>query len=55
MSYIKTIYLFMLNISGIISKFIKNSSERELDRLKTIKEPNKRELKDIKILEERLR
>lgn len=26
----------MLNISGIISKFIKNSSERELDRLKTI-------------------
>jgi preprotein translocase subunit SecA len=26
----------MLNISGIISKFIKNSSQREIDRLKTI-------------------
>ena len=26
----------MLNISGIISKFIKNSSQREIDRLKLI-------------------
>ena len=26
----------MLNISGIISKFIKNSSQREIDRLKSI-------------------
>ena len=26
----------MLNISGIIGKFIKNSSQREIDRLKTI-------------------
>ena len=29
--------------------------QRALDRLKRIKEPNKRELRDIKILEERLR
>ena len=28
----------MLNISGIISKFVKNSSQREIDRLKTIVE-----------------
>ena len=26
----------MLNISGIIGKFIKNSSQREIDRLKLI-------------------
>ena len=26
----------MLNISGIIGKFIKNSSKREIDRLKSI-------------------
>ena len=26
----------MLNISGIIGKFIKNSSQREIDRLKSI-------------------
>ena len=26
----------MLNISGIISKFIKNSSQRDIDKLKTI-------------------
>ena len=25
----------MLNISGIISKFIKNSSQRDIDKLKT--------------------
>ena len=28
----------MLNISGIIGKFIKNSSQREIDRLKSIVE-----------------
>ena len=28
----------MLNISGIISKFIKNSSQRDIDKLKTIVE-----------------
>ena len=28
----------MLNISGIIGKFIKNSSQREIDRLKLIVE-----------------
>ena len=28
----------MLNISGIISKFVKNSSQRELDKLKLIVE-----------------
>mgnify|MGYP000577835523 CR=1 FL=1 len=27
----------MLNISGIISKFIKNSSQRDIDKLKSIK------------------
>ena len=26
----------MLNISGIIGKFIKNSSQRDIDKLKTI-------------------
>ena len=26
----------MLNISGIIGKFIKNSSQREIDKLKSI-------------------
>ena len=28
----------MLNISGIISKFIKNSSQRDIDKLKSIVE-----------------
>ena len=28
----------MLNISGIISKFVKNSSQREIDRLKSFVE-----------------
>ena len=28
----------MLNISGIIGKFIKNSSQREIDKLKSIVE-----------------
>ena len=28
----------MLNISGIIGKFIKNSSQRDIDKLKTIVE-----------------
>jgi len=37
------------------NKNIRSRRQRALDRLKTIKEPNKRELKDIKILEERLR
>ena len=26
----------MLNISGIIGKFLKNSSQREIDKLKTV-------------------
>jgi len=37
------------------NKNIKSRRQGALDRLKRIKEPNKRELKDIKILEERLR
>ena len=36
------------------NKNIRSRRQRALDRLKTIKEPNKRELKDIKNLEERL-
>ena len=40
----------MLNISGIIGKFIKNSSQREIDRLKLIVEKINKlesEIKDL--------
>ena len=43
----------MLNISKIISKFVKNSSQRELDRLKLIVEKiNKLEPEIVKIPDE---
>ena len=42
----------MLNISSIIGKFIKNSSQREIDRLKLIVEKINKlesEIKDLQI------
>ena len=45
----------MLNISGIIGKFVKNSSQRELDRLESIVDKINRLESEIKTIPDETR